>query len=269
MLTFLGIIVLVIVVHEMGHYLAARAMGVEVETFSVGFGKVLLKKKLFGTEWRLSLIPLGGYIKPKGEADYENKKKDPTSIWGVSRWKRAFIFFAGPLANLLLPWPLYFALIVGQPWPDVSAAPPGAEIARIGPVQAAHFSHKIAKKMYGDIWHAVKQVGKERPLTVKDIGGPVAVYEFSEQARKRTEQTGDWGFLVDWIAFLSINLGVINLFPIPVLDGGHIVLCGVEGIRRKNLSIKTRNVLNIIGAVLVLGLLLLAITSDVLRLAGI
>ena len=151
----------------------------------------------------------------------------------------------------------------------MSAAPPGAEIARIGPVQAAHFSHKIAKKMYGDIWHAVKQVGKERPMTIKDIGGPVAVYEFSEQARKRTEQTGDWGFLIDWIAFLSINLGVINLFPIPVLDGGHIVLCGVEGIRRKNFSIKTRNVLNIIGAVLVLGLLVLAITSDVLRLAGI
>jgi len=269
MLTFLGIIVLVVFVHEMGHYLAARAVGVEVESFSIGFGKVLLKKKLFGTEWRLSLIPLGGYIKPRGEDDYENKRKDPTSIWGVSRWKRALIFFAGPLANLLLPWPLYFALIVGQPWPDVRAAPPGAEVSRIGPIHAAHFSHKIAKKMYGDIWSAVKQVGKERPVTIKDIGGPVAVYEFSEQARKRSQDTGDWGFLIDWIAFLSINLGVINLFPIPVLDGGHIVLCGVEGIRRKNFSIKTRNVLNIIGAVLVLSLLALAITSDVLRLAGI
>ena len=269
MLTFLGIIVLVIVVHEMGHYLAARAMGVEVESFSVGFGKVLLKKKLFGTEWRLSLIPLGGYIKPKGEDDYENKRQDPTSIWGISRWKRAFIFLAGPLANLLLPWPLYFALIVGQPYPVVGAAPAGAEVARIGPVDAAYYSHRIVKKVYGDIWSAVKQTRSERPMTIKDIGGPVAVYEFSEQARKRSQETGDWGFLIDWIAFLSINLGVINLLPIPVLDGGHIVLCGVEGIRRKNLSIKARNVLNIIGAVLVLGLLVLAITSDVLRLAGI
>ena len=267
MLTFLGIIVLVIVVHEMGHYLAARAMGVEVETFSVGFGKVLLKKKLFGTEWRLSLIPLGGYIKPRGEDDYENKKKDPKSIWGISRWKRAFIFFAGPLANLLLPWPLYFALIVGQPWPDVRAAPPGAEVSRIGPIDAAYYSHKISKKIYGDIWAAITET-RERKITVKDIGGPVAVYEFTEQARKRTEQTGDWGFLVDWIAFFSINLGVINLLPIPVLDGGHIGMSVIEGIRRKKIAIQTRNILNVIGLVMILGILVLAVTSDFLRLSG-
>ena len=100
------------------------------------------------------------------------------------------------------------------------------------------------------------------------MGGPVAVYEFTEQARKRTEQTGDWGFLVDWIAFFSINLGVINLLPIPVLDGGHIGMSVIEGIRRKKIAIQTRNILNVIGLVMILGILVLAVTSDFLRLSG-
>ena len=80
MLTFLGIIALVIFVHEFGHYVAARLCGVAVDSFSIGFGKVLLKKKLFGTEWRLSLLPFGGYIKPRGEDDYHNRRKDPQSF---------------------------------------------------------------------------------------------------------------------------------------------------------------------------------------------
>ena len=122
--------------------------------------------------------------------------------------------------------------------------------------------------MYSSIWEAVVQPRKE-PMSIKEVGGPVAVYEFTEQARKRSVETGDWGFLIDWIAFFSINLGVINLLPIPVLDGGHIGISVVEGIRRKKLAVKTRNVLNIIGAVLVLGIFVLAISSDILRLAGI
>ena len=267
MLTFLGIIVLVIFIHELGHYVAARAMGVAVDSFSIGFGKVLLKKKLWGTEWRLSLIPLGGYIKPRGEQDYNNAKDDPESFWSVSAWRRAFIAVMGPVFNLLLPWPLYFMLLVGQPYPDV-VVPEGAQAATISVTEAAAYSHKISMKMYSSIWNAVVQERKE-PISVKEIGGPVAVYEFTEQARKRSVDTGDWGFLIDWIAFFSINLGVINLLPIPVLDGGHIGISVVEGIRRKKLAVKTRNVLNIIGAVLVFGIFALAISSDILRLAGI
>ena len=267
MLTFLGIIVLVIFIHELGHYVAARAMGVAVDSFSIGFGKVLLKKKLWGTEWRLSLLPLGGYIKPRGEDDYHNIDKDPESFWAVSAWKRAFIAVMGPVFNLLLPWPLYFMLLVGQPYPDVYV-PEGAQAHRIGVVEAAGYAHKVSLKMYSSIWDAVVQPRQE-PMSVKEIGGPVAVYELTEQARKRSVDTGDWGFLIDWIAFFSINLGVINLLPIPVLDGGHISISVVEGIRRKKLAVKTRNVLNIVGAILVLGIFVLAITSDVLRLTGI
>ena len=83
MLTFLGIIVLVIFVHELGHYVAARAMGV-ADSFSIGFGKVLLKKKLWRTEWRLSLLPLGGYIKPRGKMIITTEKR-PRIVLGCSR----------------------------------------------------------------------------------------------------------------------------------------------------------------------------------------
>jgi len=267
MLTFLGIIVLVIFIHELGHYVAARAMGVAVDSFSIGFGKVLLKKKLWGTEWRLSLIPLGGYIKPRGEQDYNNAEEDPQSFWAVSAWRRAFIAVMGPVFNLLLPWPLYFMLLVGQPYPDV-VVPEGAIAARIGVMEAAVYSDRVARRMYSSIWEAMT-MPREKPITIREVGGPVAVYEFTEQARKRSVETGDWGFLIDWIAFFSINLGVINLLPIPVLDGGHIVMSTVEGIRRKKLAIKTRNVLNIVGAILVLGIFVVAISSDILRLTGI
>ena len=267
MLTFLGIIVLVIFVHELGHYLAARAMGVAVDVFSIGFGKTLLKKKLWGTEWRLSLIPFGGYIKPRGENDYTNVRNDSQSFWEASPWRRAFIAVMGPVFNLLLPWPLYFMLLVGQPYPDV-VVPEGAQAGRIGVVEAANYSHKIATNMYSSIWDAVVKPRTE-PLSIKEVGGPVAVYEFTEQARKRSADTGDWGFLIDWIAFFSINLGVLNLLPIPVLDGGHISISIFEGVRGRKLKVKTRNILNLIGLVFVFGIFAMAITSDVVRLAGI
>ena len=267
MLTFLGIIVLVVFVHELGHYLAARAVGVAVDSFSIGFGKVLLKKKLWGTEWRISMLPFGGYIKPRGEQDYYNKENDPESFWSVSPWKRAFIAVMGPVFNLLMPWPLYFLLLVGQPYPDV-VVPEGAQAHRIGVVEAAGYAHKVSLKMYSSIWEAAT-MPRQEPMGIKEVGGPVAVYEFTESARKRSVETGDWGFLIDWIAFFSINLGVINLLPIPVLDGGHISISFFEGIRRKRLKVKTRNVLNVVGLVLVFGIFALAITSDIFRLAGI
>jgi len=267
MLTFLGIIVLVIFVHEMGHYLAARAMGVAVDSFSIGFGKVLLKKKLWGTEWRLSLLPFGGYIMPRGEQDYHNNNNDPQSFWAAAPWRRGVIAVMGPVFNLLLPWPLYFMLLVGQPFPDV-VVPDGAEPARISVSQAAYYSHKISTNFYKKIWAAVN-TPREQPMSIKDVGGPVAVYEFTEKAKKRSQETGDWGFLVDWIVFFSINLGVINLLPIPVLDGGHIAMAGYETVTRRRLSVLARRRLNHVGIYLVGAIFILAILSDTFRLIGI
>jgi len=105
---------LVVIIHELGHFIAARFCGVEVETFSIGWGPVLLRKKIGTTEYRLSALPLGGYCGMKGEHAFtealeKNLDSIPTengSFYGVHPFKRIIIAFSGPLANLC------FAVIV-------------------------------------------------------------------------------------------------------------------------------------------------------------
>jgi len=108
----LGIVCLGIVVmaHEFGHYLAGRAMGVEVEAFSIGWGPRIASFKRGGTEWRISAFPLGGYCKFRGEESFrealERKlpelPKEQGSLYGASPWRRIVISVAGPLANVIL-----------------------------------------------------------------------------------------------------------------------------------------------------------------------
>jgi regulator of sigma E protease len=111
-LTFvIGIVALGFLVffHESGHFAAARIFGVKVEAFSVGMGPVLLHKKIGGTDYRISLVPLGGYCSMKGEKDFqkaieENSAEisgDADSFYGVHALKRLLIAFAGPFANFV------------------------------------------------------------------------------------------------------------------------------------------------------------------------
>ncbi len=105
---------LVVVVHELGHFAAARAMGVEVEAFSVGWGPKLFGFRRGNTEWRISAVPIGGYCKMKGEESFrkaleeksESFPRDPGSFYGAAPWRRIVIAVAGPLANVA------FALLV-------------------------------------------------------------------------------------------------------------------------------------------------------------
>ena len=98
-----------ILFHEFGHFLAAKLFGVKVESFSVGFGPILLHRTVKGTDYRLSLIPLGGYCGMKGENDFreameQNLKEvngEPDSLYGVHPIKRAAIGFAGPFFNFI------------------------------------------------------------------------------------------------------------------------------------------------------------------------
>ncbi len=90
-----------IFVHELGHFLAARFFGVRVETFSIGFGPKLFKFKCCETEFAVSLIPLGGYVKMAGE-DPDKPPKSPDEFYAKPPWQRIVIALAGPLMNLLL-----------------------------------------------------------------------------------------------------------------------------------------------------------------------
>lgn len=95
----LGVIVFV---HELGHFLAAKWFGVRVETFSLGFGKRLFGLRYGGTDYRLSLLPLGGYVKMAGENPLEEQSGAPGELLSKPRWQRFIIAFAGPLMNAIL-----------------------------------------------------------------------------------------------------------------------------------------------------------------------
>jgi regulator of sigma E protease len=99
MVVVLGIM---IVVHELGHFLAAKFFGVRVETFSVGFGKRLLGFRRGDTDYRLSVLPLGGYVKMAGENPMESRTGDPGEFMSHPRWQRLIIGLAGPTMNILL-----------------------------------------------------------------------------------------------------------------------------------------------------------------------
>ncbi|NLM00789.1 MAG: RIP metalloprotease RseP [Treponema sp.] len=100
---------LIIFIHEMGHFIAARFCGVKVEAFSIGMGPALLHKEYKGTDWRISLIPFGGYCAMKGQEDLQITKEgkdnrenaDSDSFYGVATWKRIIIAFCGPLFNVI------------------------------------------------------------------------------------------------------------------------------------------------------------------------
>jgi regulator of sigma E protease len=99
MVVVLGIMVLL---HEFGHYAAAKSFGVRVETFSIGFGKRLAGFQHGGTDYRISALPFGGYVKMAGENPLESRSGAPDEFMSHSRWQRFVIAIAGPAMNILL-----------------------------------------------------------------------------------------------------------------------------------------------------------------------
>src|SRR5229473_8399902 len=91
-----------ILIHEFGHYAAAKYFGVRVEVFSIGFGKRLLGFTRGETDYRISAIPLGGYVKMSGENPMDDRTGDPAEFMSHSRWHRFLIAIAGPTMNILL-----------------------------------------------------------------------------------------------------------------------------------------------------------------------
>ncbi len=101
-LTVAVVLGLLVFIHEFGHYAAAKWCGVRVEVFSIGFGKRLLGFKRGGTDYRLSVLPLGGYVKMSGENPFEASTGDPGEFMSHPRWQRFIIAIAGPFMNVLL-----------------------------------------------------------------------------------------------------------------------------------------------------------------------
>ena len=334
--------------HELGHYLAAKLMGVYVEVFSIGFGKRLATFKKFNTEWSISAIPLGGYVKMKGQDDSDPTKKsyDKDSYNVKTPIQKIFILLAGPLANFVLAFFLYFAIALGGPnilspvigdvlkdspaqlaglkkndvvlaindqdittWKEMaelissSQGSLSLKIKRDGFIEfktlTPHvekttnmFNEVIQKKMIGissaGVFHKLeltpyqtlsyatqqtvfassmiftglkKLVFGEVPA--KELGGVISIVKLTSDATD-----AGWMSVLFFAALISVNLGVLNLLPIPALDGGHIMFNLYELVFKKEASEAVVVKLTIAGWVLLFGLMGLGLFNDINRLMG-
>lgn len=112
-LAFILVLGVLVFVHEFGHYAVAKLCGVRVEVFSLGFGKRLFGFKRGDTDYRISVLPIGGYVKMAGENPMEQRTGDPGEFMSHPRWQRFLIAIAGPAMNILLAFVVFAALFAG------------------------------------------------------------------------------------------------------------------------------------------------------------
>ncbi|MDQ3068728.1 MAG: RIP metalloprotease RseP [Acidobacteriota bacterium] len=423
-LAFLFVLGIVVFVHELGHFLAARRIGVRVITFSLGFGPKLLKVQRGDTEYAISAIPLGGYVKMAGEQPDDARTGESDEFLSKSKWQRFQVLVAGPIMNIILAIVVLAAVLYREtPVPVYTEAQPfvgavaenspaaragiqrGDRIARIGGVDVGTWDQALmeilpkanreltmtldrggrlvdititpdsfSKYELGEIgvaprvrtqvslvtpggaaeragirardifvaidgntdiegaklverikasagreieiqferdgrreavrlvpdgdagqgrigtgleaetrimhpgffeaiglsfernWESSKMIVKTlaglftRETPVRQLMGPVAIGEMSGTMA----QLG-WLPLFNFMAMISLNLGLLNLMPIPVLDGGHILILGLEGLARRDFSMKVKEKILFAGFAAVLMLMVTVIYNDLTR----
>lgn len=418
-----------VLVHEYGHFIAAKKIGVTVEEFSIGFGPKILGWKRGGTEYKWCLLPLGGYVKMLGENPDEDVKGDPGEYQSRSRWERFIILIMGPVFNVLLAYLIWVAMLSGgeqkfqylldepvvghvtagmpaddagiqvgdrvlsvngeemETWEDlifkVATSPresleflidrEGQELVfTMQPVEgqargggsvglAPYFPPKIAdvdegspaeeagirpgdmivslnsnpvtsfqsmgeilagyEGSMGSMTLVVEREGQRVDLSItpefneqtesyligitrepmamaivqynfieslgiafercvdmtvrlyqvvgklftgmlstKAISGPIEIAAISGAAAQQGIMS-----LLGLMAFISLNLGIVNMLPLPVLDGGQILILGIEGAMRRDLSMKVKEWIMRVGIVLLLALMAFVIFQDIMK----
>ena len=224
---------LVILIHESGHFAAARWVGIPVKRFSVGFGPKIWGVRRGGTEYWISAVPLGGYVLPDVEDEQE--------FFRIPRARRLVFSLGGPLASLLLPIPLFAIL-------NVLGGEVSFHAVLIAPVI------QTGEALQGML-AALQQVFS-RPDALSGVLGIVV-------------QGGhfvgtDLGRAIQFMILLSLNIAVLNLLPIPVLDGGRILMLLLEKVHPKFVRLYVP--LCVLGLVLMLGLVAYTTALDVRRL---
>lgn len=155
----------------------------------------------------------------------------------------------------------------GRPVTVYSFGAYGGLPALPAPMVDVPFRPVLAAKMaVASTWEVARKIARGMGMIVtgqiafKNVGGPLQIYDIATKAADQ-----GWEIFLHTMAMVSINLGLVNLFPVPVLDGGHIVQAGVEAVRRKPLSMRAREITNAVGFVMLMTLMFFAIKNDVVR----
>ncbi len=224
---------LVVLAHEFGHFLAAKLVAIPVECFSIGFGPKLLSFYKGNTEYRISLFPIGGYLLPE--------VKDETEFFKLPVVKRIVLAVGGPIASIVLT-------IICFSFLNVFSSGLNFDGLLIKPLFQ---TGRIASAMFNAFLHALGQ-----PDQLSSAVGLIA-----QGGRFINSNPLNW---LLYTASISLNLGMINLVPLPVLDGGKIILYSIEKLHPK--MVRLHYPLALAGWIFIIGLTIYVTVIDIGRL---
>ncbi len=333
----------IIIIHEFGHFIAAKSCGVKVNEFSIGMGPAIFKKQKGETLYALRIFPIGGYCAMEGEDD---KSEDGRAFCNKRLSRRILIVVAGVIMNLVLG---YIILVINTATSDsitstkiswfeegassqATGLQVGDEVVEINGMRiftAMDMSYQFGNDEDSKFDMVVKRDGKEVELndvtfattddsmhidfkvypekvtvgsvitqsfkqtctdgrliyisladlvrgrySIKDLSGPVGIVDTIDNVidSERDESSGeiDWSALADTMltlaAFITINIGIFNLLPLPALDGGRLIFLIIEGIRRKPVKPEHEGMVHAIGMAVLLLFMVVVTVSDIFKL---
>jgi len=342
---FLLVLSALIIVHEFGHFIVAKRIGIRVEKFSIGFGPKIFSVQRGETEYLISAIPLGGYVKMAGDEPGSELKNESWEYLSRSPFDRFKVIFAGPLFNYMLAFLIFsFIFMFGSPvmttevgnllkdypaqaagikvgdtvvavdgkpvkyWEDMTEIihrhTEGAirlslkregktfemdlkpivretkdlfgkkfKVALVGIVPSQNIetvrygffrSFYMGLKKVADLtvitWKALFAVMTGQLSLKESMTGPIGIFVITGQVAKL-----GMIYLVHLMGILSASLAIFNLLPFPVLDGGHIIFLGLEGLMKRPLRPKTQEYITNFGVAFLVLLTLLIFYNDIVK----
>jgi regulator of sigma E protease len=344
---FIIVLGILILFHELGHFLIARLFGVGVEKFSIGFGPKLFGKRIGDTDYQVSAIPLGGFVKMVGEDS--GAEVSPADIYRSFTHKhvlkRILIVAAGPFFNLLLAIIIFFGMF--QIYGTFILEPSLGEVKENSPASRGELKkgdrivaiNEIPIESWYDMAKSISESNGEKivlhiqrnesiivtnvkpelittknifgediqryvigitssgdgfskelnffqafsesiiqtyniskltivsivkliqgTISTKTLGGPLMIAQMAGQQAEEGISN-----LLFFIALLSINLGIINFLPIPVLDGGHLVFFFIEAATGRPVNVKLREIAQQVGIFILVMLMIYVFYNDITR----
>ena len=223
-----------IFIHEFGHFVAAKAFGVQVNEFSLFMGPVLWKKQIGETQYSIRWIPIGGFCAMEGE---DEESDDDRAFGNKPAWAKVAILIAGSAMNLLIAIAVatitYHSLVIG--W------------------KATWYLGDLMLNSLGML------ITGEVPMS--DLSGPVGIIDLAGDTT-----TYGWTYFGNLVVLMSLNLAVINMLPLPALDGGRVLFVIIRKILGRRMTDEMEGKIHAIGIMLLFALIIFVTWNDIVRL---